>query len=104
MKITKSQLRKIIKEELGYEIADNPAGHAERLRRAIVEIEKVILTARSPEMDRIKKAVDDHLYPILDHLKEVAEDWEQQASDQYIGVDDDMDDAEYDQRVASGQI
>ena len=88
MKITKAQLIKIIKEELGSEIADNPAGHAERLRRASVEIEQVTLTARSPEMARIKKAVDDHLYPILDHLKEVAEDWEQQASDQWIGVDD----------------
>ena len=89
MKITKSQLRKIIKEELGSEIADNPAGQAERLRRAIVEIEKVTLTARSPEMARIKKAVDEHLYPVLDYLKEVEKDWAQQASDMYIGVDDD---------------
>ena len=74
MKITKSQLRQIIKEELGSEIADNPAGYAERLRRAIVEIEKVTLTARSPEMARIKKAVDEHLYPVLDYLKEAGDD------------------------------
>jgi hypothetical protein len=45
MKITKSQLREIIKEELEEEIADNPAGHAmnvtpEQMIAAIREIER----------------------------------------------------------------